>query len=146
MHPYLQSKLQLPAEELFSRGGCHIYARALKRHFPSFELRRAGDPLSTQDTPKGIHVYCFLVGMLIDVSRIILELEYLEERNYASWPCSTKELFRVHQTGDKGPLNRWRHYLDEDFVSRADSIADAHIRGRSEQIRAALQTVCGPDS
>jgi|ERR1700736_587230 len=141
MHAHLQSKLRLPPDELFAGGACHVYARALRRHFPDMQLRRAGDPDSSTETPKGMHVYCSSRGLLVDASQITQEENYLQRCNYTAWDCTEEELFTAWHKSERGPLNRWRHNLDQDFISRADSIAEDHIAVRMQQIRQSLQDV-----
>jgi hypothetical protein len=147
MHPYLEAKLQLAPTELFTRGACHIYARALKLQFPNLQLRRAGSQIrygiGTQSA-EGQHVYCYTDGVLLDVSRIILEDDLLKEHQWTAWDSTENELFTVYEKSEKGPLNPWRQYLDEEFVRRATSIADWHISSRTEEIHSALSDMKGP--
>jgi hypothetical protein len=141
MHAQLQSKLRLPPKELFAGGACHVYARALKRHFPTMQLRRAGNPDSFTETPKGMHVYCRRGGLLVDASQIAREADYLHLCNYQAWDCTEDELFAPYHQTERGPLNRWRHNLDPEFIARADSIAEQHIASRRASIWDSLQRV-----
>lgn len=146
MHAHLEAKLQLAPTELFTRGACHIYARALKQRFPNLQLRRAGsqirDGVGTQSA-EGQHVYCYTDGVLLDVSRIIPEENLLKEHQWTAWDCTEDDLFTVYQKSEKGPLNRWRQYLDGEFVARATSVADWHISSRTEEIHSALSDMKG---
>ena len=125
MHALLEAKLKEPPEELFSRAACHTFAREFVRMFSDMGacLRRAGCVFSVGDVPKGLHVYAYKDGRLFDVGGRREEKSYLQTFDWSWWDCSEEELFTVVDHDEKGPLNRWRHYLDQSFVDSAGALA-----------------------
>jgi hypothetical protein len=118
----LRALLTKTDEELFNRGACHIYAVELKKGWPQLSIMRAGNAQST-------HVYGVIRGHEIDVHGPVNEAEYLNSNDYTAWEVSVDDLTTIDRTQSSanGPLNKWRHYLEPQFVSRASERARRHI-------------------
>jgi hypothetical protein len=128
MNAKLRELLKANDENLFNGGACHIYALALKKCFPDLKIMHAGNPDSIGST-RAMHVYTILDESKLDVFGPANETQYLESKGYTAWEVSIEELTRndPSQGGDNGPLNRWRHYLDPEFISLASGRARQHI-------------------
>ena len=133
MHTSLESKLKTPPHELFVKGACHIFAREFLRAFSdvALGLRRAGDGDSVGEVPKGRHVYAHHDGWAFDVGGRHREDDYLSSHGWTFWDTSEQELFEADVQNEKGSLNRWHHYLDEEFVRSASLIARDFIASRT---------------
>lgn len=129
MTAHLRELLEKSDEDLFRKGGCHIYAVELKRFCPHLRIKHAGLTYSIGDIPKALHVYAAFADFKIDVLGPKLEADYLRGQGYTAWDVSTGELMTIDpsQYTENGPLNRWRHYLDSEFVSLASARALLHI-------------------
>jgi hypothetical protein len=75
-------------------------------------------------------VYTVLGDLMIDIFGPTNEEQYLQSKNYTAWDVSVAELSNVDSSrpSDNGPLNRWRHYLDPEFISLASARARQHIK------------------
>lgn len=124
-------------EELFSGGGCHIYAAELKKCWPELKIKHAGiQHVGVEPTPgQAIHVYAALGRYKVDVRGVVNEAEYLMSEGYVARETSVDELMRVDPTKSSanGPLNQWRHNLDPEFVSCASERARRHIEQQLPQ-------------
>jgi hypothetical protein len=129
MNTKLHELLAKSNEELFSTGGCHVYAVELKGCYPKLKIKHAGNAYSFGDPPKAVHVYTVIGRFKIDVCGPVSEDQYLKSKGYTAWEVSVEELTKVDPSrpSDNGPLNRWRHYLDPEFISLASRRARQHI-------------------
>ncbi len=129
MNAKLQELLNTSDEDLFRGGGCHIYAVELKKCCPGLQIRRAGNADSIGST-RAMHVYTAVGDFMIDVFGPANEAQYLQSKNYRAWGVSVEELTKIDPSrpSDNGPLNRWRHYLDAEFISLASARARQHIK------------------
>jgi hypothetical protein len=102
---------------------------------------RAGDADST-DSAKAMHVYAAIGGLKIDVRGPVNEAEYLKSNDYTAREVSAGDLAKVdpNQESTNGPLDRWRHYLEPEFVLRASERARHHIEQHLQQWRSILSS------
>jgi hypothetical protein len=128
MNAKLQELLNASDEDLFRGGACHIYAVQLKKCCPGLKIRRAGNADSIGPTT-AMHVYTAVGDFMIDVFGPANEAQYHQSKGYRAWDVSVAELTKVdpRRSSDNGPLNRWRHYLDPEFISLASARARQHI-------------------
>src|ERR1700732_5344196 len=113
MNAKLRELLAKSDDELFSKGGCHIYALALQRCYPKLNIKRAGHPQAT-DSLKAQHVYTVIDEIKVDVFGQESEEQYLSKNCDGHWDVSAEELTMVDPSkrSANGPLNQWRQYLD----------------------------------
>lgn len=138
----LDKLLNASDAELFSGGACHIYAVELKKCWPELKIKRAGiQHIGVEPTPgQAVHVYAALGRYKVDVRGIVNEREYLESEGYVARETSVDDLMKIDPTRSSanGPLNRWRHYLDPEFVLRASERARHHLQQHPQQWRSIL--------
>jgi hypothetical protein len=137
----LQELLRKGDVELFSAGGCHAYALAMKTRFPSVKIKHAGGA-SALGSARALHVYTVIDDFKIDVLGVENEEQYLRANGYASWEVAEETLTAPDPTNvsENGPLNQWRHYLDPEFLSSAMSRAHINIERATlpDEVRAKL--------
>jgi len=120
--------LEAPPEYLFKNGACHIYAICLKNADSRFMLQALSGP----GGQGGLHVYCKLGKLAIDVDGVQLESDLIKKWkpnpsiNIISCKVTESELMQSDKNRSK-PVNVRGHSLHEPFVKRATEKADAHI-------------------
>lgn len=136
----LRELLNASDEDLFTGGGCHIYAVKLKDCWPQLKIKRAGNAYSFGNAPKARHVYGVVGEFKVDVRGPDNEATYLKSKAYTAWETFVDELTKIDpdRPSENGPLNRWRHYLDPEFVSCASERAQRHIKAHLQQWRSML--------
>jgi hypothetical protein len=124
----LRELLSKNDKELFSTGGCHVYAVELKNCWPELKIKHAGNADAIGPT-RAMHVYTAVGEFKIDVFGPVIEEQYLASKGYTSWEVSAEELTKIDpsQESANGPLDCWRHHLEPEFVSHAAKRARQHI-------------------
>ena len=142
-----RESLDLNDEELFTRGACHVFASVLIHQIPDqvFELAMVSSVFPTHPNcnTQARHIVCSRGEFIVDVRGVRMWSDYVEQetaklREWYSRILSDVRLTRTAITEDDlftvardtpryGPVNRWEHCLEADFLVEARSRAVSYV-------------------